>query len=259
LRVFFFFLKKENPPKPRLVLVLTCVLRPPFVLTLATVQEVRRCVVLLYSLSRHMAAWKLRDIGTALSLEEAVLSFVTQTAFLLSRPETLAQYCRPGRGLDGPIAIEERSGEGNEPRAVNSRNTRKSSIFRASSVASGGTLGGLISDYKSTGTDSVTGMSFPERMQCELFDVVRACLAFCRNDSPTLWKYGAEQLTGGEPLKLRPIFGSALVRPVSMSDSATIGSLDLLLATLAQQLGDYLAKGLTEEKKFLFKKKKIKI
>ena len=96
-----------NAHKSRFVRVLTCVLHPPFVLTLATAQEARRLCQLLYSLSCHMAAWKLQDVTTAMTMERSVLSFLTQGAFLLSRAETLAQYCRPGRSLDGPIVSEE--------------------------------------------------------------------------------------------------------------------------------------------------------
>ncbi len=227
--------------RDRMTRVLTCVLQPPFVLTLATAQEARRICQLLYSLSCHMAAWKLHDVGTAITLENAVLSFLTQCAFLLSRAETLAQHCRPGRSLDGPIMSDDHK-NGAAAASLASAERRsgrhvRNSSFRASMV------GGmdLIANYKSAGADPLTGMSFTERIQCELYETLRTCLALCRHDSPTLWKFRCASEEDA-PLKMVPIFGSNLVRPVSMNDPPSLGTLDLVLAALTLQLEQVFGK-----------------
>lgn len=44
------------------------------------------------------------------------------------------------------------------------------------------------------------------------------------------------------PLKLKPLVTSLVDRPVSMSDEVSLGTLDLMLAVLTQQLSDYFTK-----------------
>ena len=42
--------------------------------------------------------------------------------------------------------------------------------------------------------------------------------------------------------RLVPIFGPSIVRPVSMNDSPSLGTLDVILSTMIQQLSDYFSK-----------------
>jgi hypothetical protein len=217
--------------KARMVKVLTCALHPPFVLTLATVQEARRTCQLLYGLSCHMASWKLFDIKTALQLEKATLSFITQCSFLLGRAETLAQYCRSGKSLDGPLVMDDVDDLRQRRNAQKNNAIRNSRNLRSSLAASAASL----YNYENC---PMTGLTFSERIQCELFDALRTCLSFCRHDSPTLWKMSQDD----SPIRLVPIFRSGVVRPVSMNDVASLGTLDLVLSTLTSQLSDYFGK-----------------
>ena len=120
------------------------------------------------------------------------------------------------------------------------RSLRMRSSLATSSIVH---LGGSATMAAEEERDSLTGLSFMERVQCELFDATRVCLGFCRNASPVSWAHGGAEFANREsPTPLVPVFGASIVRPVSMNDSPSLGTLDVVLSTLIHQLADLFSK-----------------
>ena len=228
--------------KKRIMFVLTSAVRAPFVVTLAIIQEAYRCCQLLYELAQQNATWKLHDINTVVELEKSALTFLSQCSFLLGRPETLAQYCRPGKSIDGPLVTDDEDSE--RFRLRQSRNAVRKNV--RSSLAHS-MIAPPLRGTEQDGVDPTTGISFMERMQCEIFDAMRTCLAFCRRNSPKLWQASMNSMSSMDntPMRLIPLFHHNIVRPVSMNEMPSLGTLDLSLAVLTHQLSDYLDKAIT--------------